>query len=1012
MSCPDENSLSEFVHGLLDGDLRRSVTAHIDACEACRRTVACVLAAATSAGLESTQQGASVPAPSPSVDVPLAQGDSVGRYVILNVLGQGGMGVVYRAYDPQLNRRVALKLIRAEAASVEGYRARLLREAQAMARLSHPNVVTVHDAATLGDRLFIAMELVEGSTLREWARSQPRTWRQVVGVFLAAGRGLAAAHAAGLVHRDFKPENVLVGEDGAVRVTDFGLAALEDAPPESDTASSTSSGPELSPDRNELTRTGVLLGTPAYMAPEQLRRRRVDARSDQFSFCVSLYETLYGERPFEGATLEELRENVERGRLRPEPARAEALPAWLKRALLKGLAKKPSERHASMDALLALLQRSRGPWVRLGAPAAVGALAALAFTFAARGLDPKAAAACRQGATRLADLWSEPRKEALRKSFEASGLSFSSSAYRVFRASLDGYAAEWNRTYLEACEATRVRGEQPEEVLSHRMGCLERRRRYVSTLLQVYEKPDASLIRNAGHAALSLPSVDPCATTSPDVADRIPLDRSRQQGVEVARDLLQRARALAAAGGSEQALAAAEAAVAQARSAGYPPVVAETLLLRGKTEERMGRYSAAEATAYEAATIAQSAGDDELVAQAFTELQYVVGYRGSRFQEAERWAGLAEAAILRMGGHAVREAGLRMNQGSILQLQGKYADARRLFERALALREASLPKEHPVLAPFLLNLSTSLRLTGEYARAGELLDRALAMQQSVYGDQHPELVYTLNNRAVLERSQGRAEQSLATYAQALAMAKLVHDPEHPAVADLLHNRANSYFMLGRFEEAKEDFAAGLAIREKRLAPNHVAIGRSHEGLGMSETALGHFDQARRHFEELRRISGTLGAPEKLAHAELCLVELSMEAGKPKEALAQLEGAAPLLRKTLEQDPSLHQRGRGLEGRALLALGRWKEAREPLEEALDAAGARRPEPDELAPVRFALARVLWEEQQRERAREEAKKAVEEFSFAKEEHAKALGEARRWLASHGGPSADSATAELPR
>ncbi|MCY1082633.1 serine/threonine-protein kinase [Archangium lansingense] len=279
------------------------------------------------------------------------------RYTVLNPLGHGGMGLVLAAYDARLNRRVALKLLRPRWGLDDGddSQVRLLREAQAMARLNSPHVVHVYDAGRLeDDSVFIAMEYVEGRTLRQWLQQQPRTWREVLRAFLEAGQGLAAAHAAGLVHRDFKPDNVLVGQDGRVRVTDFGLAQ---AAPASD-ASTPVWKEECALPRTwvePLTESGGMLGTPRYMAPEQLQGRPVDARSDLFTFCVALYEALYDQRPFAGDSEAELLEARLAERITPVPAQTE-VPTWVARAVLRGLRADPLQRPSSLRELLEELE--------------------------------------------------------------------------------------------------------------------------------------------------------------------------------------------------------------------------------------------------------------------------------------------------------------------------------------------------------------------------------------------------------------------------------------------------------------------------------------------------------------------------------------------------------------------------------------------------------------------------------------------------------------------------------
>jgi WD40 repeat protein len=270
----------------------------------------------------------------------------IGRFTVVRKLGVGGMGIVYMAYDEQLDRRVAVKLLRSSTSPEAGLR--FEREAQAMARLSHPNVVAVHEVGTHEGETFVAMEFVDGQDLRAWMSAEPRPWSAIVAAFRQAGEGLVAAHEAGVIHRDFKPDNVLGGNDGRVRVGDFGLAhgfgqALE----------LPDSVPEDSQRRLEieLTRTGALMGTPAYMPPEQYAGRRTDARGDQFSFCVALWEALYGQRPFVGRTLLELSTVISLGRIEPPPADSE-VPGWLRVILLRGLACDAQDRWPSMRALL------------------------------------------------------------------------------------------------------------------------------------------------------------------------------------------------------------------------------------------------------------------------------------------------------------------------------------------------------------------------------------------------------------------------------------------------------------------------------------------------------------------------------------------------------------------------------------------------------------------------------------------------------------------------------------
>ena len=299
---------------------------------------------------------------------PVRRGDLISRYVVLDRLGAGAMGVVYAAFDPELDRRVAIKLLQAQPggsskSDESGASSRLLREAKALARLSHPNVVAVHDVGVHEDRVFVAMEHIEGETLREALRS-PRTPGEMLALFVQAGRGLAAAHAVGLVHHDFKPDNVMIGGDGRVRVMDFGIArAVAPAAADADLVRTFDELGLNQSDDDVATLTRAAGGTPAYMAPEQHLAGQTDARTDQFAYCVALYEALFGQRPFRGKTVGELAYSVTTDPPR-EPTRG-SVPIAVRRAVLRGLSKRPADRWPDMDQLLAVLERgpSRRPLI-------------------------------------------------------------------------------------------------------------------------------------------------------------------------------------------------------------------------------------------------------------------------------------------------------------------------------------------------------------------------------------------------------------------------------------------------------------------------------------------------------------------------------------------------------------------------------------------------------------------------------------------------------------------------
>ena len=343
----DDNAASEFVSGTLSPSALARAETHLASCRECRTLVAALAGDPSNDSAAATAQRAPAHVASEPLRRPPTSGDRVGRYLVLSALGAGGMGVVFAAWDPQLGRKIALKLLRSSPAmSTRDARSRLRREAQAIAQLSHPNVVSIYDVgATEDGALYIAMEFVEGDTLTSWLRSYPRTWREILDVFRQAARGLIAAHGVGLLHRDFKPDNVLVGGDGRVRVTDFGLARSVLLPEE------VSQVKPVGPTALDvaLTATGTVLGTPRYMPPEQLTGPELDARSDQFSFCVALYEALYGRHPLPGGTSVAMLDHGERALAPPVGSK---VPAAIGRTVLRGLERDRARRFPSMGALI------------------------------------------------------------------------------------------------------------------------------------------------------------------------------------------------------------------------------------------------------------------------------------------------------------------------------------------------------------------------------------------------------------------------------------------------------------------------------------------------------------------------------------------------------------------------------------------------------------------------------------------------------------------------------------
>ena len=420
-----------------------AVESHIDRCLPCHDLIAMVARSSVIAGVETgepqdtTVAGAEGEQTSRAVGPDrFRPGRAVGRYQVLEELAHGAMGVVYAAYDPKLDRKVALKLLLSDQAELAPERqARLLREAQAMARLSHPNVLAVHDVGIFDGQVFVTIEYVEGVTLEQWLCSEPRSWQDIVAVFAQAGGGLTALHAAGIVHRDFKPSNVLVDHNDQVKVVDLGLAHASRSPDEPATTSEGSEPPLPALEDSQwtslvacsgsqglsqsLSTAGVLVGTPAYMSPEQHVAAKTDPRSDQFSFCVALFEALYGVRPFPGDTLDALSSAVANGSVSNPPSSRD-VPGWVRPILDKGLSVEPAARHAGMADLLALLRRdpraARHRWLLAAGGATALCLAVIAGGYAL-GADRDNVSVCTAGRARVGNVWGDRARAQLTTAF-------------------------------------------------------------------------------------------------------------------------------------------------------------------------------------------------------------------------------------------------------------------------------------------------------------------------------------------------------------------------------------------------------------------------------------------------------------------------------------------------------------------------------------------------------------------------------------------------------------------
>ena len=808
------------------------------------------------------------------------------------------MGMVYLAYDPHLDRRVALKVLHKRARSKRATKERqqrLRREAQAMAQLNHGNVVTVHDVGVADGRVFLAMDYVEGKTLRDWLEVRRRPWNEVLRVLVYAAQGLAAAHAAGVIHRDFKPENVLVGDDGAVKVMDFGLARprgdeqssgvsdiRDDEGPESESSRSvrTASGvPEEVDEANsqgwwkgksglisidgspDLTQSGDVLGTPSYMAPELFDGGEADARSDQFALCVAIYEGLYGVRPFAGESIAALAFNMNRSRLTPPPKDAR-VPAWLGRLVRRGLSRDPEKRHESVQHLIEALIQGRGRRrVRQTGLAAIGVvLAGWGLTYA---VTPDTVP-CQGGEDRVQQVWNEDRETKIIEAVQATGAPYASDAIDRVRQRIDAYAKSWIGVYTEVCEATAIHGTQSPAELDKRIACLDDRLEELDALLEVLSESDRRVPERAAQAASGLRGPSMC--TEEDLEERASSsDPERQQQLDAIAGRMLRAEALARAGRYDDAVALGTEIAAEAAGLGEPALRVEAQIQLGIAEDMAGDYTSAAEHLRDAYFIAKDASLDLLSAQAAVSLITTEGIHLARTEEGLSWARHAEAAFERGDPEPSMRSSYHRALGSLSFQRFDLAKARENYEHALAIDRAELGDDHEEVAELLALLGAVQEQSGRSEDAMASFERALEIHRNALGAEHPSLAVLHNNFAVvlfgrhdLAGAQAQLEQALAIYRKSMG--------EHPGTATFMDNLGGLMLLQGEHARGRALIEEGLAMREKVLGPEHYTVANSVTNLGNALELARDFGAARRNYERALAIQEKSGNPETPAVA--------------------------------------------------------------------------------------------------------------------------------------------------
>jgi eukaryotic-like serine/threonine-protein kinase len=809
-------------------------------------------------------------------------GETISRYVVLGRLGSGGMGVVYTCYDPELDRRVAVKLLHPSgASSYDATRGRdaLVGEARALARLAHPNVVAVHDVGTSDDEVYVAMELVDGATLETRVAASSLRWRDVLDLYMQAGRGLAAAHAAGIVHRDFKPTNAMVGRDGRVRVMDFGLAReQDDCRPGIDCA-------DASSPRH--------VGTPAYMSPEQYLGEVGDARSDQFSFCVALYEGLFHRRPFEGDSLGALSVAVIDGRL-VEPPQGGGVPGWLRAIVVRGLAVDPEDRHPSMDALLDAFARGRTRSRRKTLIMVVSAAALTAMGVASvEELERRRQrAACTGEGDRIDEVWNDVVGEGLRAEFVSIDANAGPETFERTTPWLDAYAETWRTARTDVCVRAEIDGTLDAELADRAVACLEDRRAALEVSLEVLGEGEASLLPRAVNTAARLERLDACVDDRELARLESPTEENQRIELAALRRELARSAALQTAGRFDDAVPAARDALVRAQYVGWGPVQDEAGVRLGKVLERIGDYDGAASSFTEAFFLAGSGGGDGIAVDAAAGL-VLVASRRAQLDDGMLWGRLGDLLLSRIGGDPGLEAASLFNaRATVLLARGDDDAAIAELERALAITENILGTRHPDPATIHNNLGAAYLARADFDAASEHFEAASATFDEVLGPRHPSSGLAALNLGNLAASREDHERAIELFERALAIYRDSFGPNHPDVASVLTSLGGVHRARGASTAALDRFREALGVRERVLGPEHpdVAaslgnIGNVHVDLGAHELGLSYLERA---LPILERAYGP--AHREVAIAALSIGNAHLHAGRPTRALVPLERA--------------------------------------------------------------------------------------------------------------------------
>lgn len=889
MSCVSEDAIAAIASGSCCESERQTVIRHCENCSHCQQLLAESLRVQTPRASEPLCATAC----HASSEL-LLRGMSVGKYIIVGLIGIGGMGVVYSARDPELDRLVALKLIR-PSQDIRRASKLLHREAQAMARLNHPHVLTVYEVGSFHDYVFIAMELVDGQTVSQWACQQRRSASEIIDVYYQAGLGLAAAHRAGILHRDVKPENILISRNREVFISDFGLAQSSSRQA-TESLWGTALDAEIPDHVTSLSRSG-LVGTPGYVSPEVMSGQPASAASDQYGFCVSLFATLFGHLPSA---------SISKGIAARSTHSTRSVPRYVRQILSKGLDLDSSKRFGSMDELLLALESGRR---RRGLAQTILLGACIALLIMAVGIGQytkqRQSLRCEGAADRLSGGWNPVAHAELVRQVEVAALPVARNAIGQQLIAFGNYAQTIRSVYVAACtSAEQNQVSTSDQVLSD-LNCLELRlsivREFTSQLLKGGSYPSEPFLQ----AIRDLPSLEDCRHADSSRLESPTSRRDPQRDVEPAlnREIADAYRLLAA-GEYGSAQAAAEHAANAARSAGARQSWNEAQWLYGVLCERQQMFAKAELAFHQLLMSSLEHRQDRTAVMALTALARSVGQGLHRLEEGRRFAEYGQAILQRIGSPRILGIELDLVRGTLLQMSGEHRAALVLHKRALAALQSEYGAEDTALLAAMGQIASDHRALAEFAEVQQWFQRAHRIAQRAFGDLHPETIRLLIETGVAASRLNRYDEGLGHCQRAAQLfGQLEHGSEF-LEAQMLSCRAEAEINLGNCPGAEADIRHLLALDEKRVGHQSKEVTSDLAGLGsVLGVCHGASAESVSALEESLRLATLLSFPKRhIAHIQLELASALPSKGATKQKKADLAMAVyTTLTKDVEQE---------------------------------------------------------------------------------------------------------------